>query len=73
MNTEKLLDELMAKPKTGTVNIPISKLHPFEGHPYKVKDDDEMNALIESIQKAIMQIIEADYRRRQRNRDDGAR
>ncbi len=32
------------------VNIPISKLRPFEGHPFKVKDDDEMNTLIESIQ-----------------------
>ena len=31
--------------------IPISKLRPFEGHPYKVKDDDEMNTLIESIQE----------------------
>lgn len=32
------------------VMIPISKIRPFEGHPYKVKDDDEMNCLIESIQ-----------------------
>ena len=32
------------------VNIPVSKLRPFEGHPFKVKDDDEMNTLIESIQ-----------------------
>ena len=32
------------------VNIPISKLRPFEGHPFKVKDDEEMNTLIESIQ-----------------------
>ena len=32
------------------VNIPISKLRPFEGHPFKVKDDEEMNVLIESIQ-----------------------
>ena len=31
-------------------NIPISKLRPFEGHPFKVKDDEEMNTLIESIQ-----------------------
>jgi len=31
--------------------IPVSKLRPFEGHPYKVKDDDKMNALIESIQE----------------------
>ena len=33
------------------VNIPVEKLRPFEGHPFKVKDDDEMNTLIESIQK----------------------
>lgn len=32
------------------VNIPVEKLHPFAGHPFKVKDDDEMNTLIESIQ-----------------------
>ena len=32
------------------VAIPVSKLHPFEGHPYKVLDNDEMNTLIESIQ-----------------------
>lgn len=31
-------------------NIPITKLHAFEGHPYKVLDNEEMNALIESIQ-----------------------
>ena len=30
--------------------IPAEKLHPFDGHPFKVKDDDEMNTLIESIQ-----------------------
>ena len=32
-------------------NIPIAKLHAFEGHPYKVLDDEEMNALIDSIQE----------------------
>lgn len=32
------------------VNIPVEKLHPFAGHPFKVKDDDEMNTLIESVQ-----------------------
>ena len=32
------------------VAIPVSKLHPFEGHPYKVLDDEEMNVLIDSIQ-----------------------
>ena len=32
------------------VYIPVEKLHPFDGHPFKVKDDEEMNMLIESIQ-----------------------
>ena len=32
------------------VAIPVEKLHPFDGHPFKVEDDDEMNTLIESIQ-----------------------
>ena len=31
------------------VFIPASKLHPFEGHPYKVRDDEEMNSLTESV------------------------
>ena len=31
------------------VAIPAEKLCPFAGHPFKVKDDDEMNTLIESI------------------------
>ena len=32
------------------VAIPVSKLHPFEGHPYKVLDNEEMYTLIDSIQ-----------------------
>ena len=32
------------------VAISAEKLRPFAGHPFKVKDDDEMNTLIESIQ-----------------------
>ena len=32
-------------------NIAIEKLFPFEGHPFKVQDNEEMNALIESIQE----------------------
>ena len=30
--------------------IPVEKLRPFAGHPFKVRDDAEMNTLIESIQ-----------------------
>lgn len=32
------------------VAIPVEKLRPFAGHPFKVRDDEEMNTLIESIQ-----------------------
>lgn len=32
-------------------NIAIEKLSPFEGHPFKVQDNEEMNALIESIRE----------------------
>lgn len=32
-------------------NVAIEKLSPFEGHPFKVQDNEEMNALIESIRE----------------------
>lgn len=31
--------------------LSINKIHPFEGHPYKVLDNEEMNNLIESVQR----------------------
>lgn len=34
-----------------TKTISINKIRPFEGHPYKVLDNDEMNSLIESVQE----------------------
>ena len=40
----------MKNTRNQPVNIPVSKLRPFEGHPFKVKDDAEMNTLIESVQ-----------------------
>ena len=33
-----------------SVKMDIGKLHPFEGHPFKVQDNQEMDALVESIQ-----------------------
>ena len=48
-DTKKEVDKMkntMKKP----VAISAEKLHPFDGHPFKVKDNDEMNTLIESIQ-----------------------
>ena len=32
-------------------NIPLSELHPFKDHPFKVQNNEEMKRLIESIQK----------------------
>ena len=31
--------------------IQITNLHPFEGHPFRVKDNDEMEALVDSIRE----------------------
>ena len=31
--------------------IPLCELHPFRDHPFKIQNDEEMNRLIESIQK----------------------
>ena len=32
-----------------TTKLELNKLHPFAGHPYKVHDNEEMDALVESI------------------------
>ena len=48
-DTKKEVDRMKNTMKN-PVAIPVEKLHPFTGHPFKVKDDEEMNTLIESIQ-----------------------
>lgn len=35
--------------KTRAEHLPIEKVRPFEGHPFKVADDEEMEQLVESI------------------------
>ena len=40
-----------SKNDTQITQVPISKLYPFEGHPYKVLDDAEMDELTESIRE----------------------
>ena len=50
MNTDQLIDELLAGAPPKVVNLSTSKLHPFPAHPFKVRDDAEMDALVESIQ-----------------------
>ena len=37
--------------KQATVQIPLGRLHRFPGHPYKVEDNEEMEALAESIRE----------------------
>lgn len=34
---------------SSVISLPIAKLKPFENHPYKVIDNEEMNSLVESI------------------------
>lgn len=40
---------MIEKKLRNPIAIPIAKLHPFEGHPYKVLDNEEMEVLTESI------------------------
>ena len=37
--------------KQETVQLPLGRLHRFPDHPYKVEDNEEMEALAESIQE----------------------
>ena len=46
----------MQKPSTDTQQervqeIPLSELHPFEGHPFRVADDEDMEKTVESIKE----------------------
>ena len=49
---DQLLDALLApaENKPRLMQVDITTLHPFAGHPYQVRDDAEMDALVESIQ-----------------------
>ena len=40
---------LMTKRNAQAAQLPIEKLRPFEGHPFQVKDDAEMERLVHSI------------------------
>ncbi len=31
--------------------LPLSELHPFEGHPFQVRDDDEMDKMVDSVKE----------------------
>ena len=48
MQNDEMQNELK---KQATVQIPLGRLHRFPGHPYKVEDNEEMEALAESIRE----------------------
>ena len=50
-NTEQLVNEILSPPKKKAANIPIEKLQTFNGHPFKVLDNEEMEILTESIRQ----------------------
>ena len=37
--------------KAKAARLPVTNLHPFKDHPYKVQDNEEMDALVESIRE----------------------
>ncbi len=41
------LDELLCVPETsGTTDIQVEAIYPFENHPFKVVDDEKMDAFL---------------------------
>ena len=56
--TKKPTVKVDVKQKPKLANIKLDKLHPFEGHPYKIVDDESMEELKESIkEKALLNRI----------------
>ena len=44
------LDELLCVPEvSGTTDIQVEAIYPFENHPFKVEDDERMDELVDSI------------------------
>lgn len=48
-NTGNIGNALSDMPKKRAARIAVNQLHSFEGHPFKVLDDEDMEALVESI------------------------
>ena len=44
-DTKMSAEKVVKEPKPKLMNIKLEKLHPFEGHPYKVLDDESMTEL----------------------------
>lgn len=87
---EQFLDELLmtdkgrAEAKLPKVqDIALSQIDGFEGHPFKIREDEEMKRLVESIrgffpkdytaaqmEDSIVKLCQAQYRRKLRDRGD---
>lgn len=50
-NSERLVMEAISTSTRNIKNIPTNKLHDFEGHPYKVDNNEEMQKLVDSIKE----------------------
>lgn len=48
---EQAINEMLSPPKKKAASIPVESLHAFNGHPYKVTDDEDMKMLTESIKE----------------------
>jgi ParB family chromosome partitioning protein len=46
-----MINEAQATPKKKSALLPVRQLHAFKDHPYKVRDNEEMDALVESIRE----------------------
>lgn len=50
-NSERIVMEAISTSTRNITNIPTNKLHDFEGHPYKVDNNEEMQKLVDSIKE----------------------
>ena len=48
---ESRTEEATTVPEINLMQLPLGELHPFEGHPFKVLDDELMAQTVESIQQ----------------------
>ena len=50
-NLDHFIDQLMTKDSSVVTILPVEKLHPFPEHPFKVRNNEEMAELTESIKE----------------------
>jgi ParB family chromosome partitioning protein len=50
-NQDDLYEQLVSPPPDKIITVPISELHPFPNHPYKVNRDDALSELAASIKE----------------------